>query len=201
MKTKGGWGKPAIICFALVMVLGLTGIGYAASTGGGSGGVGSAVFSWAVSNDDGSPTNAGGFSPIDPGDFGSDPHEGQSPAHLCARFADYDVASTTISGANTATLAVTLNNVYPGYHPTIFFGLRNNETTPGASLGKITQIVLNTPGNYLDVSVQGVMVNQYVAGGTEAVGSVEMQLKDSESRGQPPYTTTVTIVMSQATTP
>ena len=83
------------------------------------------TFSWVQSNDDGTVSSHNGYNPIDPGDnTGNDPKAAQTPGAACTR-TSFNAASTTAAGT-AGTITFNLSNAYPGYNPTIFFGLRTN---------------------------------------------------------------------------
>ncbi len=141
-RTTGiGWRLAATLLVALVLVGGGLGVGYALQTGGGPGGfvqtsaASDTYFSFAVSDDDGHEDNAGDYNPIDPGDNGKDPRQHpQQVGASCSRYST-DTARTTVSpagGPGVHTFNVVMDNAYPGYHPTIFFGIRNAYITAGA---------------------------------------------------------------------
>ena len=131
-------------------------------------------FSWVVSNDNGTEEYMGGYTPTDPGDNGLDPSENQSAGVPCAREVK-DIASTTaILEADPHYITATVYNAYPGYFPTIFYGLENNQTFPV----KIESIVLDedaiTPGIQtipeLTVIYNGIPIGECIGPGEEVSG-------------------------------
>lgn len=197
INIKRSWLKAGIICLTLAMVVGLMGVAYAKKTGSVQGAssipADCGVFVWAVSNDDGSLTNVSTFNPVDPGDDGSDPSQGQDAGQTSTRYSGINCASASVTGAGTSTINVALHNAYPGYRATIFFGIQNHESNPEM----IDKVEESVPRNFLDVDVKGVKNNQIVPAGTEVVGSVEIAIKDSALTNEE-YSFWVHINMSQS---
>jgi len=164
------------------MALAAMGMGYAGVNGGvhNTGQVAASScggpFTWVVSNDDGAEDDADPYGIIDPGDDGLDPSEPQSPGVECARY-DKDVAGTTawISGEHDE-INVLVENAYPGYYPTVFFGLKCPDLTPGTIVG----IGIDNPYEYaLTVSVSGISEEQAIPAGEEVVGAVHVRVEQA----------------------
>jgi hypothetical protein len=167
-----------IVAVVVVLVLGSAGMSYARMQGGWQNrGVVSTTccpeynydddyFTWVVSNDDGSENSISPYGVIDPGDDGGgtnhdiwgglssdDPSEPQTMGVGGARY-DKDVARTTASISDDHTeITVTIENAYPSYYPTVFFGLNCPDSTPGT----ITSIVIDNPyPDELTVTTSGI---------------------------------------------
>jgi Putative Ig domain len=152
------------------------------------------AFSWVQSNDDGTTSNHGGFNPIDPGgNSGNDPNAAQSPGVACAR-ASVNVASTT-AAATTDTITFNLTNAYPGYHPTIFFGLSNQWPTPGV----VSSITFTNPNpSLLTMTLNGISSNQSVNAGAELLGALDIAVGNIPQTGGSVYHLSITIVVTQS---
>jgi hypothetical protein len=150
------------------------------------------TFSWALSNDDGATSSYGGYNPIDPGDTGNDPKAAQSPGVACARSAN-DTAYTTTANT-TDTIAFYLSNAYPGYNPTIFFGLSNKWMTPGI----VSSITFTNPNpGLLTMTLSGVSNNQVIDAGTTVVGALDIAVGNIPQSGGLNYNLSVTIIVTQ----
>ena len=105
-------------------------------------------------NDSGSTGSYGGYNPIDPGDNGNDPLADQAPGVPCIRTGK--VASTSASiNVTGETITFNLSNAYPGYHPTIFFGIANQWNTPGI----VSSITLTNPNpSLLTMTLKGTLL-------------------------------------------
>ena len=137
---NGLLGKAAAILLIGIVALGATGWAFACfgwSTPLQTYGTND-VFTWVVSNDSGGEENGGAYRPIDLGDNGLDPSEPQGPGVLCPRY-DKNVARTVAVLNDCHNIAINLQNGYPCYYPTIFFGMKNNGNAPA----KITGIVID----------------------------------------------------------
>ncbi len=152
------------------------------------------TFSWVQSNDDGTVSNHSGFSPIDPGgNTGNDPKAAQAPGVVCTR-ASANVASTT-AAATTDTVTFNLTNAYPGYHPTIFFGLSNQWPTPGV----VSSITFTNPNpSLLTMTLNGISNNQSVNAGAELLGALDIAVGNIPQTGGSAYHLSITIVVTQS---
>lgn len=196
--------KLALVSLAVVMALAAMCVGYARMQGAPwNRGVGNIApsssscdcgpFTWVVSNDDGSTTDIetdiADYEPIDPGDDGGgtkydrwgdqssdDPSAPQTPGEPCARY-DKDVALTTTEIVEDGRkIKVLLENAYPSYYPTVFFGLKCPDCAPG----KITSIDIDNPYEYaLTVTTSGVYVEQVIPAGEEVVGAVHVHVEQA----------------------
>ena len=190
------WG---IIALAVVVALATVGVTYAGMSGEPiktSEVVFDDPFSWVVSNDDGSLDNVSPYGVIDPGDDGGgteydlwgpassdDPSEPQTAGQTTVRY-DKDVASTIVSLVDPYNITVALNNAYPSYYPTIFYGLINDGTVSAT----IESIVVdenytgagdNVTDNItaLTVTVSGISVGQVIAPDEEVIGDLEIHVE------------------------
>jgi hypothetical protein len=191
----------AVIAMAVILAAAALGIGYAAPVKNNTvvAAPNQAVlslcnFSWVQSNDDGTISNHDGYSPVDPGgNTGNDPQAAQSPGTVCARSAVNTAATTAVTTANTITFH--LSNAYPGYHPTIFFGLSNQWATPGV----VSSINFTNPNpSLLTMTLQGITNNQAVNAGSELVGALDIAVGNIPPSGSPSYSLSVTIVVTQS---
>jgi hypothetical protein len=199
-KMKIGWKTGGIILLVAVIAMGAIGISYSANGNSDPSGNSLCTFSWVESNDDnhfGTPAEYP--SGIDPGDNGNDPYQAQAPAVACGRFAG-NVATTTASiDQNQDTISFTLSNAYPGYYPTVFFGLSNQSPTPGI----VQSINIQNPDtSVLTITLDGIDLNQIIDAGKEAVGALSIGVGTQPGQIVPQggsYTVTVTIVVTQWT--
>jgi hypothetical protein len=207
--------KIGLFCLAAVLVLSSGGVSYASFahtldvtgtaqacyTGPGVPGSGNGLFIWAVSNDNKQTEDHGGYHPIDAGDNGLDPAGSlipsqppppQSPGLPCTRY-DKNVARTAASiDSDNRYITVMLENTYPYYHPTVFFGLKNAQPTPGI----IESVaVTNTTPNDLTVRVNDISPDQVIEAGTAATGSLDVQVEQA-ARQDWKYTFKVEIILS-----
>lgn len=200
---KDRLGKIGIICLTLVIALSSVGFSYAKWSdiltieGTVNTGFFNDCFSWVVSNDNGAAENVPGYTPVDPGDNGLDPSQAQAKGASCARY-DKDVASTTaVMMADAHHITVNLDNAYPCYYPTIFYGIVNGGTVPS----KIESIEVDEDASTddilddipeLTVRVSGISVGQVIEPGTEVVGDLEIHVEQSAAQSAI-YTIKVTI--------
>lgn len=183
--------RAVTIGLALAVALALMGVTYADLNGGvqnnnvvllsGSG------FTWAVSNDDGSETSIPPYGTIDPGDGGggtlydrwgtdssNDPSAPQQMGEPCARY-DKDVARTTAHmDGEGREITVLVENAYPSYYPTVFFGIRGPDWGPTS----IMSIVIENPHpDVLTVTTSGIHVGQPIPAGEEVVGAAHVHVE------------------------
>ncbi len=190
-----GWKLIVTLFMVVFVALGAIAVAYAGqagaglSTGATTTGSPQGYFSWAVSNDDGATSNAGSYVPIDPGDNGADPQQPQSQGVTASRFSSNSAA--TAASAQSTTMTVNLTNAYPGYFPTIFFGLKNGSDTTA----QVTSIAITYPAQ-LSVLVTGVAANQLIGMNAEVVGAVQVRVNESALQSQN-YVASVTITVSQ----
>jgi hypothetical protein len=151
------------------------------------------TFSWVQSNDDGTVSSHNGYNPIDPGDnTGNDPKAAQTPGAACTR-TSFNAASTTAAGT-AGTITFNLSNAYPGYNPTIFFGLSNQWATPGI----VSSITFTNPNPaLLTMTLKGVSNGQVINTGSEVVGALDIAVGNIPQSGSPSYSLSVTIVVTQ----
>jgi uncharacterized repeat protein (TIGR01451 family) len=172
-------------------------------------------FTWAASNDDGaltntpSTSNSPSYSPIDPGDNGSgteykypgnqssnDPYAPENPGTTTLRYTK-DVAQTPtpVIGCDTngtnSKLTVTLNNVYPFYDPSIYFGLQNAQDSDGI----IQSININAP-SVLTVTLHNISVGQQICSGATVLGWVDVLVAKESTVQNSNYNFTITITLS-----
>ena len=192
-------GRWLIIALAVVVALGSVGITYARMQGGphNTGVVNTSScccgpFTWVVSNDDGAEDSVSPYGIIDPGDDGGgtnydrwgaqssdDPSGPQTTGTVCDRY-DKDVARTTawISG-ESREITVLVENAYPSYYPTVFFGLK----CPDSALGTITDIVVdNDFPDALTVSTSGIYEGQTIPQCGEVVGAVHVHVEQAAAQ-------------------
>jgi hypothetical protein len=151
-------------------------------------------FSWVQSNDDGTISNHDGYNPVDPGgNTGNDPKAAQTPGASCTRTSFNAAATTAVTTASTITF--NLSNAYPGYNPTIFFGLLNQWATPGI----VSSITYTNPNpTLLTMTLKGVSTGQVVNAATEVVGALDIAVGNIPQTGSPSYSLSVTIVVTQS---
>lgn len=173
------FSKLGITWLAVIIILGSTGTVYAQYSGSLEvTGIVHANYqgplTWVASNDNGLPENASRFEPIDPGDNGLDPsgqapYQSQIPGNSCSRL-NMDVAETTASlGSDRHSLWVLLDNAYPGYCSTVFFGLKNMNSNPSV----IESISIDTheaTNSELIIDCQGISERQVINAGCAATG-------------------------------
>lgn len=192
-------GRWLIIALAVTLAAGSAGVAYASMRGGAEnkGVVASSTcccgpFTWVVSNDDGTEDAVSPYGSIDPGDDGGgtnydrwgprssdDPSEPQAAGLECARY-DKDVARTTawISEENNE-ITVVIENGYPCYHATVFFGLR----CPDSALGTITEIIIDNPyPEAISVTTSGISVGQPLPQDEEVVAAVRVHIEQPASQ-------------------
>jgi len=206
---KIGWKIGALIGLVAIISLVVIGVAYADS--------GSITtnfqsqslckFSWVEPNDNGSTSNHDGYNPVDSGDNGQDPLTAQAPGVICVR-APGNYASTSASINNTAnTITFNLSNAYPGYHPTVFFGLLNQNSTPGVvsamTFSSITPNIPSDVSSYIKMTLNGITKNQTITAGKEVVGALDIAVDISapDSLMGKIYTISVTIVVTQSSQP
>jgi len=151
------------------------------------------TFSWVQSNDDGTVSSHDGYNPVNPGgNTGNDPKAAQTPGAPCTR-TSFNAAATTAAGT-ASTITFNLSNAYPGYNPTIFFGLSNQWATPGI----VSSITFTNPNSaLLTMTLKGVSTGQVVNAGTEVVGALDIAVGNIPQTGSPSYSLSVTIVVTQ----
>ena len=147
----------------------------------------SGPLTWAVSNDDGKVTSKSPYGAIDPGDDGGgtnydrwgdkssdDPSEPQTMGVGCARY-DKDAARTTACmSCDRHEITVVLENAYPSYYPTVFFGLK----CPDSPSGTITDIVIENPyPDELTVTVSGIYEGQPISQCGEVTGAAHVHVE------------------------
>ena len=182
------------MCLAVVVALGTIGVSYAQRSGMGKGPGNNIVETnpcgteliWVVSNDNGVLDNQGGYDPIDPGDFGLDPSESQTAGNECARY-DKDVATTHATLTDPGLITVIINNAYPSYYPTIFYGLENKGTIPGTIQTIEVDEDATTPDviddiDELLVTVTGIYEGQEIAPGIEIVGDLDIHVEQAAAQ-------------------
>ncbi len=196
LKIEMGWKPIATVFLAALVALGGLAVSYASqgatvySTNTTATQTVPYYFTWAVSNDDGATSNTGGYSPIDPGDNGHDPLQPQSPGMTVSRWSG-DVAATSAL-MQPAAITISVSNAYPGYYPTVFFGLKNASAYPA----RIDSITINSPAQ-LGIAVPGITVGQTIGRNVEIVGAVEIEVKDTALPNHT-YTANIRISMSQS---
>ncbi len=179
------------------MLLGSIGVGYALRSGKGSRPDPlNDPFIWVVSNDNGVAEI------IDPGDNGLDPSAPQTQETPCARY-DKNVASSTavFNVSSPYNISVIVDNAYPGYWPTIFFGVKNMSTYHAVIQTIEIDENAATPDEIEDiaeltVTVAGMSEGQIVDPGEEATGSLQIYVEQMANQN-----TTYTIRVSVVTVP
>lgn len=208
--AKGNLGRLGMLCLALVVALGGMGVGYAQMQGGAQNNdqvLTDCAFTWVVSNDDGVEEDRGGYTLIDRGDDGGgtnydkwgsqssdDPSELQTMGEECGRY-DKDVARTTASmSGDQWEITVLVEDAYPCYYPTIFFGMRCGDSGPGT----ITTIDIHNPHpEALTVTTSGIDEGQEIPAGEgeEAVGAVHVHVEQAaEQNVTYKFTVSITVV-------
>jgi len=206
------FAKAGLVCLAVVVALGSLGVAYGYSTGTLRTGDMMAMacftgpFTWVVSNDDGEVTNISTYGAIDPGDDGGgtnydkwagqssdDPSELQTRGVECARY-DKDVAKTTaqMSSCDRKEITVRVENAYPCYYPTVFFGLKN----PKNFSVKIKSIDISCDTPELTVTFDGITVGDILSSGEEVVGRLGIHTEQCAQQNSI-YNVKVKIVLVQ----
>ena len=191
-------GRWLIISMVVVVALGSLGVAYGYSSGTLQAGdmismaCTTGPLKWVVSNDDGKVTNICSYGDIDPGDNGGgtnydnwggqssdDPSEPQTRGVVCARY-DKDVARTTAwMSCDRKEITVLLENAYPCYYPTVFFGLKCPDSNPGT----ITSIVIDNPyPDALTVTISGIYEGQTIPKCGEITGAVHVHVEQAAAQ-------------------
>jgi hypothetical protein len=193
-RLKRAWQMGAVSSLIAILSLVSAPVAYAAEP------LSLCTVSWVYSNDDGSigkPTQFPGG--IDIGDNGYDPVAIQTAGSACRRYPGNVAGTSAAFTASTVTLK--LNNAYPGYYPTIFFGISNRWSTPGY----IQSISIQNPGSaYLNPGLSGISINQVINTGTEIVGAFSIGVGTRPDQVVPEKTNneiSVTIVVTQLVLP
>jgi hypothetical protein len=181
------FAKAGLVCLAVVVALGSLGVAYGYSSGAlGAGDMMamacvSGPFTWVVSNDDGKVTSLCPYGVIDCGDDGGgtncdtwgglssdDPSEPQTIGVCCARY-DKDVARTTARvSCDRGEITVLIENAYPSYYPTVFFGLKNTECFSV----RVKSIDISCAIPELTITLTGITQDQVICAGKEVVGGL-----------------------------
>ena len=160
-------------------------------------------FTWTVSNDYGGEEIGGIYDPIDPGDDGLDPCQTQTmgvPLPAEGRY-DKDVASTMAiwDQASPLEIDITVNNAYPCYHSTVFFGMTGCEKVTAQIMAIIVDEDTTTLKVYpeedapeLTVDVTGIAKGDMIDPGTEVIGAVAVHVEQDALENHT-YTISVTI--------
>ena len=162
-------------------------------------------FSWVEPNDNGSVGKPSEYpNGIDLGDNSQDPKTIQSPGSLCTR-ASGNYASTSATINNIAdTINFNLSNAYPGYHPTVFFGLLNQNCAPGVvssiTFSSITPTNPTDVSKYITMTLNGISINQVINAGKEVVGALDIGIDISAPNSMmgKTYNMSVTIIVTQS---
>jgi hypothetical protein len=191
MNIKTSWKLAVMLSLVALLSLAAIGVAYGANSAAAS----LCNFNWAYSNDDGAIGRPSGFSSgIDPDDNGNDPQSAQTPGASALRgFTD---SASTAAGYTLSALTFNLNNAYPGYSPTIFFGLSNQWATPGY----VQSIVIQNPyPDLLTVKLNGLALNQLIAAGAVSVGYLSVAVGDVPPGGpNDAYSLSLAIGVSQS---
>jgi len=209
---KRNFTRAGVVCLVVVVAIGSLGAAYGYWSGALRSGdmmaraSSAGPFTWAVSNDDGIEDDEGGYNPIDPGDDGGgtgydgwgtqssdDSSSSQAMGVGCTRY-EGDVARTTASTSTDGSqITVTVENAYPCYYPTVFFGLGNTESFPI----QVESIVIDNPHpEALYVTTSGIYAGQEIPVGEEVVGAVYVHVEDAAEQNTT-YTFTVSITLGQ----
>ena len=178
------FARAGMVCLAVVVALGSLGAAYGYWSGTLRSGDMMAMacvtgpFTWVVSNDDGKVTNIYPHGAVDPGDDGGtnfdkwgyqssdDPSGLQTMGDECARY-DKDVGRTIAwKSCDHHEITVLIENAYPSYYPTVFFGLKNTQSFSV----KIKSIDISYDIPELTVTFDGITENQVICSGKEVVG-------------------------------
>ena len=206
--AKGNLGRLGMLSLALVVALAGMGVGYAQMQGGlqSNGQVlTNCAFTWVVSNDDGAEEDRGGHTPIDPGDdsggtsydrwdaqSSDDPSEPQEMGTACDRY-DKDVARTAAQMSDgQRIITVLVENAYPSYYPTVFFGLKNTQSFSV----KIKSIDISYDMPELTVTFDGITENQVLSTGEEVIGRLGIHTEQSAHQNST-YNVEVKVVLVQ----
>jgi len=206
------FARAGMVCLAVVVALGSLGVayGYWSGTLKASDMMAMACvtgpFTWVVSNDDGKVTNIYPHGAVDPGDDGGgtnfdkwghqssdDPSESQTMDDECARY-DKDVARTTAwMSCDRHEITVVVENAYPSYYPTVFFGLKN----PQCFSVRIESIVISGDiSDELTVTFDGITEDQVICSGKEVVGRLGIHTEQCAQQNST-YNVKVKIVLVQ----
>ncbi len=205
------FAKAGFVCLAVVIVLGSLGTVYSYSSGALGAGDMMAMacvpgpFTWVISNDDGKVTSISPYGAIDPGDDGGgtnydkwgsqssdDPSELQIMAIGCARY-DKDVARTTARmSCDRGEITVLVENAYPCYYPTVFFGLKNTQSFSV----KVKSIDISYDIPELTVTFDGITEGEVLCPGKEVVGRLGIHTEQCAHQDST-YNVKVKIVLVQ----
>ena len=171
-----------------------------------------AMFTWVVSNDDGTPDDVSPYGIIDPGDVGggteydkwgaSSSDDPSAPPPGIGQGCDRekkDVAITTADKLDEHNIQVTIDTAYPSYHPTIFYGIKNVSiyTAEIKSIEVDEDLSDEDPKTdipELTTTVTGISEGQMIAAGEEVVGDLHIHVEQCAAQNHT-YTIKVKIVI------
>jgi hypothetical protein len=191
--------KNLVLFIAAAIILGSLGVGYACFSQGTAYSSG-CYFVWAVSNDDGAESRPPGYSQaIDHGDNGADPDAAQAPFLTGTRWNGNYAQTTASLNGDGDKITVTLNDIYPGYLSTLFFGIANYYSSGGF----IDSIEVFHPDE-ITAEISGLRAGDALqpGGGNTAIGALAVGLpadSGNQTQGQS-YSLTVSIGLKQAVT-
>lgn len=157
-----------------------------------------AGYTWAQSNDCGIIGYPPGFPQgVNPGDNGDDPTQPQTagvPLPALDRYPANIASASVFYGSDNIT--INLDNVYPGYYPTIFFGLQNQYNVPGV----VSSITFTNPPE-LSMTLSGIKENDVIAANETVTGALSILVGPSIQTGTDITFNVSIAVTEQNTTP
>jgi hypothetical protein len=105
---------------------------------------------------------------------------------------DKDVASCTVSGVNSQTLTITIDNGYPSYTCDVDFTVTNTGTVPV----KVHSFDTSGVPSQLDVTLTGLPIGTQIDAGLEAPGDVHIHVNQTADQGAT-YTFSASIQLNQ----
>jgi len=106
---------------------------------------------------------------------------------------DKDVGNCTVTGVNTQTLTITVNNGYPCYSCAVNFNITNTGTIP-VKIQNLT--ITNNPSPNVTVTWTGLAVGDQIDAGDELAGDIDIHVEQCAAENST-YTFNATIYLVQ----
>jgi hypothetical protein len=216
--------KIGLIALIVVLALGIIGVGYAAwsqtltATGTVNSGTFKADFTTAVTDDLGTAYGTGVVDPKIAGTYNGTTWSVATSSTQDVGWTTAPQISSSIVSGPVDTLAVTINNAYPGYYSTTYFVIKNNGsvplnlTVPATGAGSLTVTTTSTgaasnnvKATLLDASSGSLGTAIVVAPNATTYGYLTIGVGTEAGAGtEPPvtgaaYTVTFTVTANQNT--